>query len=125
MPDAENVVAVDPVLTFVRFESPDAEPASSTYPVVAQPVAALHERLNEVPFTEADRPDGAPGGVEHTPPPTATITSFDGALDAPPLFARTRTKYEPAGTPVTVSVTAAFPVSKFARSTRPLADPAS
>ena len=51
--------------------------------------------------------------------------SFDGPLNPVRFFDRTRTKYVPAVTLVTVSDTAALPVSKLARSASPDADPAS
>ena len=126
MPLVEKLVAVEPVLKFARFERPDADPASSTYPVGVQPEAgAIHERVTDVPLAAAERLAGAPGAAVHAPPATTRSTSLDVAPEPPLFFARTRTKYEPAGTPVTVSVTAALPVSKLARSNRPLAEPAS
>src|SRR6266850_4467486 len=54
-----------------------------------------------------------------------TTVSLDGAVTPQAFLPRTRTKYVPAPTPVTVSVVAVPPVSKFARSASPLDDPAS
>ena len=70
---------------------------------------------------------GAAGAEVHAEggDPTVSVISLDAALVPAEFFARTRTKYVPAGTCVTVSVAAAFPVSKFARSVRPVLDPAS
>src|SRR5215470_5590766 len=96
-----------------------------TYPVGAQlPAGAVHASVTVDPLVDTLNPAGAPGA--HEPPPlTVTITSFDGPLTPAPFFARTRTKYVPAGTLSTFSAGAGFPVSTFARSVRPLADPAS
>jgi hypothetical protein len=77
-----------------------------------------------VPLTIADNPVGAPG-VQGAPLPTVTTTSLVAPLTPAEFFARTRTKYVPAGTPDTVNDVAVFPVSKTAAFARPDAKPAS
>ena len=96
--------------------------------MAAHPVTALfHVTVTDEPVTLEARPVGVPGGPTHGDAPTeTTIVISLVAVPVPALLRpRTRTKYVPAGTAVTVSVTAALPVSKLARLDRPLEDPAS
>src|SRR5882672_3881805 len=53
------------------------------------------------------------------------MISFEGPVAPQLFFPLMRTKYVPLPTPVAVSAVAVPPVSKLARSVRPLADPAS
>ena len=127
-PVAANNVAVLPVLRFARLARPDDEPASRTYPVGAHPpLGAVQVSVSVEPATFAVKPDGAPGRDRHevVPPATVTTTSFDDGLRPALFFARTRTKYVPLGTSFAVSAGPILPVSKFARSASPAADPAS
>lgn len=91
------------------------------------PDGAFHVIETELPEMVIARPLGAPGAVAQgtNRAPTMTLISFDGPLTPAPFFARTRTKYVPAGTPSAISARSALPVSKFARSVNVVAEPAS
>ena len=79
--------------------------------------------MTEDPLTDATSPVGGPGMQAAST--TVITTSLEGALDPELFFARTRTKYVPAGTPLTVKVVAGLPVSNTAMFAAPDDEPAS
>ena len=96
------------------------------YDVGGQPTAGVCQvRVTFDPFDDVASPVGTAGGMLQPPTPlTTTRISFDGALVPLALFASTRTKYEPAPTPVAVSVGELDPVLALARLARPEDEPA-
>jgi hypothetical protein len=118
-------VNVVPVSATTIFVPPEKLPASTTYDV-GNPAEAPQINVTVEPAPLNLRPNGAPGGPVHgPPPPTTNRISLDGGLGPKVLVARTRTKYRPAGTLPTENDVATLSVEKLAKSLRLDADPAS